>query len=90
MTTPSLSAHPSWTHWHLDEDDFLTHSSGLKYRICAGHGFVHLTVDESSLVIFQARLSSKGMSLNEIVEQVRSVTSAAQRFYADSMMRYPS
>jgi hypothetical protein len=75
------------SNWHFDEDGHLTHSCGLKYRIKHGHGFVSLFAHEASLVIFQARQSSKGERLIDVVEHVQRITREAQSFYTDVLAR---
>lgn len=56
------------------------HTSGLRFIVTPGDGFVDLETDDASMAIFQASETSRGVPVHQLVERVQRLTREAEMY----------
>ncbi len=78
MTNKHFNWHKSWSR---EASGNLLHTSGLRMIVTRGDGYVDLVADEASLVIFQARETSRGVAPHQILERLKRLLKEAEKWH---------
>ena len=67
--------------WSRDQEGHLVHASGLRVLVLSGDGYTDLETEGASLAIFQARETSRGVPVHDLVPRLQRLLREAQEWH---------